>query len=194
MNKDENIKLFGLNNLIIESEIRRIESEFSIDLGHGKKDKNKETDTLFYPQFSKNLREQAESMAIHYAVFYCLENSIRELISIRMEEEHGKDWWEKAVPQFVRDNVQKNYKKELSTGNTIRSSRLIDYSNFGELGEIIKANWDLFGDMLRDQGAVQKILSSLNSLRASIAHCSPLAEDEVVRLNLALKDWFRQMS
>lgn len=36
-------------------------------------------------------------------------------------------------------------------------------------------------------------MNSLNLLRGPIAHCSPLAEDEVVRLKLTLKDWFRLM-
>jgi hypothetical protein len=76
----------------------------------------------------------------------------------------------------------------------LRSDAMIDYSNFGELGEILKANWGIFGDMLRDISAVQKILGSLNSLRAPIAHCKPLAPDEVVRLHLGSRDWFRQMS
>ena len=37
------------------------------------------------------------------------------------------------------------------------------------------------------------IMTSLNTLRAPIAHCSPLAEDEVVRFQLTVKDWFRLM-
>ena len=36
-------------------------------------------------------------------------------------------------------------------------------------------------------------MTSLNQLRGPIAHCSPLAEDEVVRLELTVKDWSRLM-
>lgn len=36
-------------------------------------------------------------------------------------------------------------------------------------------------------------MTMLNSLRGPIAHCSPLADDEVVRLRLAVRDWFRLM-
>ncbi len=36
-------------------------------------------------------------------------------------------------------------------------------------------------------------MTSLNMLRAPIAHCCPLAEDEIVRLRLTVKDWFRLM-
>ncbi len=131
-------------------------------------------------------------MGINYAIFYCLENSMRELITNRLAEVHGPDWWDK-VPQTMREKAEKNRKKELGSGVTLRSDDLIDYSNFGELGEIINANLDIFGDMLRDIRAVERVLGNLNTLRAPIAHCKPLAEDEVLRLHLGLRDWFRQM-
>ncbi len=193
MRKDDALRLFGLTNLMIEAEVRRVEQEQDVDLGH-RRMALQATEEAFYPQFSEKLRGEAAAMASHYATFYCLENSIRELICARMEETHGAMWWDTAVPQLVKDNVAKNYKKELAAGVTLRSERMIDYSNFGELGEIIKANFEVFGDMLRDVTAVQKILASLNTLRGPIAHCKPLAEDEVLRLQLSLRDWFRQMS
>jgi len=55
----------------------------------------------------------------------------------------------------------KNRGKEVASGVTLRSELMIDCSNFGELGEILKANWTIFGDTLRDISAVQKILGSL---------------------------------
>jgi hypothetical protein len=76
---------------------------------------------------------------------------------------------------------------------TPRSDEMIDFTTFGELGQIISANNKFFGDTFRDLKAVSRILSSLNSLRSPIAHCCPLAEDEVSRLQISLKDWFRQM-
>jgi len=36
-------------------------------------------------------------------------------------------------------------------------------------------------------------MANLNTLRGPIAHCTLLAEDEVVRLRLSVRDWFRQM-
>jgi hypothetical protein len=70
---------------------------------------------------------------------------------------------------------------------------MIAYTTFGELGEIIKANWNIFSDTFKDSAAVVEILARLNGLRAPIAHCCPLAEDEVLRLHLTLRDWFHQM-
>jgi hypothetical protein len=192
MRRTDAVRLFGLNNLSVEAEVRRVEVEQNVDLGHKKKAPLAEEE--FYSQFSVKLREEADAMARHYAIFYCLENSIRELVTARLRELHGENWWDASVPQFVRDNCKKNRDRELSSGVTVRSEFMIDYSTFGELGEILKANSATFGDMLRDIGAVQKVLSNLNTLRGPIAHCKPLAGDEVVRLHLGLRDWFRQMS
>ena len=193
MKRHEAIKLFGLNNLTIEAEVRRIERERDVDFGH-RSDVAGTSERKFYPQFPERLRTEADRMAEHYALFYCLESSIRELIVLRLSEEHGENWWISSVPDVVRSNAEKNRKSEIRAGVTLRSEALIDYTNFGELGEIIKTNFEIFGDMFRDVVAVQKILASLNTLRAPIAHCKMLAEDEVLRLHLGLRDWFRQMS
>ena len=192
MRAEEAIKLFGLNNLTIESDIRQIEREYDIDLGH-KKDQEQNIDQTYYPQFTERLRTEASRMSTNYAIFYCLENSIREVIVQRLEEEHGTNWWDIAVLEVVRKNAERNRKKELSSGVTPRSVELIDFTTFGELGQIIKANWDIFGDMFCDVQAVEKVLATLNTLRAPIAHCKALAEDEELRLHLSLRDWFRQM-
>lgn len=191
----DTIRMFGLNNLSLEAEIRKIEKEFDTDLGHRHIDRN-DSERAYYPQFTQRHRDEAEAMARNYSIFYCLENSIRELVRDRLEDVYGADWWNKqgVVPEQVAKNAESNRKKELATGITPRSDELLDYSNFGELGEILKANWDIFGDMFRDKGAVEKILANLNTLRAPIAHCKLLAEDEIVRLDLGLRDWFRQMS
>jgi hypothetical protein len=173
--------------------LRQIESNFGINI---KPNDSSESsfDLGYYLQFDEWLRKEAEEMAEHYAIFYCLENSIRELIRDRLSEEFGSNWWEEAVPEAVKGNAAKNRKREASAAVTPRSNESIDYISFGELGEIIKSNWDVFGDMFRDIQGLEKVLGYLNTLRAPIAHCNLLAEDEVVRLELSLKDWFRQMS
>lgn len=192
MKRVDAVRLFGMTNLSIEADIRRVEREQRVDLGHIQPEKQPGDD--FYAQFSKKLRDEADMMQRHYAVFYCLENSIRELIIDRLVELYGQNWWDDHVPQVVRDNCKKNRDKELGAGFTPRSDQMIDYSTFGELGEIFKANADTFGEMFRELTAVGRILSNLNTLRGPIAHCKPLAGDEVTRLYLGMSDWFRQMS
>ena len=194
MKSNEALKLFGLNNLIIESDIRKLERDYDIDLGH-RREMEGQIDQKYYPQFPERLRREAAMMSRNYQIFYCLENSIRELISERLKEKHGPNWWDsEAVPDCVRKSAEQNQKKEIESGVTPRSTELIDFTNFGELGEIIRSNRDVFDDMFGDLKAVNKILATLNALRAPIAHCKALAEDEERRLSLGLGDWFRQIS
>ena len=192
MRSETAIKLFGLNNLSIESELQRIEKELDVDLGH-RHDSEKSIVESYYSQFSERHRNEASKMSTSYEIFYCLENSIRDIIIQSLKEQNGDDWWDLSVPESVKKNAEKNRRKELSSGVTPRSEDLIDFTSFGELGEIIKANWDIFGEILRDVVAVERVLATLNVLRAPIAHCKALAPDERLRLHLGLRDWFRQM-
>lgn len=190
--KDENlIKLFGITNQFLELDLDRVESTHSIDLGR-KKIKG-ETDNIYYPQFESNIRKEAKIMARHYEIFYCLEKSIRDLISTTLETTEGDDWWDNKTPQKVKDDVKGRIQREIDSGITPRSKDPIDFTTFGELGDIIKSNWDVFGVIFNSQRAVEKVMGSLNTLRAPIAHCSALAEDEELRLQLSVRDWFRLM-
>jgi hypothetical protein len=121
------VRLFGLNNLSIEAEIRHIERQFDADLGHRNRMED-ETDRAYYPQFSQRLRDEAASMARHYSIFYCLENFVREIIVERLEEQYGPDWWQRAVPEGVQQNAEQNKKRENAAAVTPRSELLIDYT------------------------------------------------------------------
>jgi hypothetical protein len=188
---EDQIKLFGLNNLSIDAAIKKAEKEIGVPFRQV--GPNEDKDEEFYPQFPEHIRREAESMARQYEIFYCLETSIRQLIADRLKEEIGVDWWEQSVPEQIRRNAEENRRRESETGMTPRSDDMIDFTTFGELGQVISANGKIFGDTFRDLKAVSRVLSSLNSLRAPIAHCCPLAEDEISRLQISLKDWFRQM-
>ena len=132
-------------------------------------------------------------MARHYEVFYCLKKGIRKLIAETLEAQHGEQWWTKCVPPTVKTNVQNNMQREIDSATTLRSEEEIDFTTFGELGEIVKSNWVSFDATFSSEKAFTKIMTSSNMLRGPIAHCCPLAPDEIVRLGLAVKNWFRLM-
>lgn len=185
------IKLFALANSLAENELDKIENELDIDLGRIEKKEIQYKN--FYLQFNSEYRKEAREMAKHYEVFYCLEKSIRSLVVELMEEKYGTDWWDK-VKEDIRRNVEANIKREEESAFTIRSEEKIDYTTFGELSQIVTGNWEAFENLFkRGQKAFQKIMTNLNQLRGPIAHCCPLAEDEIVRLELTVKDWFRLM-
>ncbi|MEN0052390.1 MAG: Swt1 family HEPN domain-containing protein [Mucilaginibacter sp.] len=186
------IKLFCLANSLTENKLDSVENDLELNLGRVEKAEIKKKD--FYLQFDLDFRKEAKVMSEHYEVFYCLEKSIRRQVMLLMQEKYGESWWEEKVDDETRKNVEKNIHREEDSGFTIRSEVKIDYTTFGELTQIVTKNWEAFDDLFsRGQRAFQRIMNNLNQLRGPIAHCCPLAEDEVVRLELTVKDWFRLM-
>lgn len=191
---EDQVKSFGMTNLLIESDLDKLESSFAIKLRDSelKTEVSNEIARAYFPQFESSLRFEAATMAKSYELFYCLEKTIRKQISTLLETINGTAWWnEKVIPQQIVIDVKKRIQRERESGITPRSFEPLDYTNFGELGEIIKANWSVFASIFNNMKAVEKVMFNLNSLRNPIAHCSQLAEDEQLRLELSLRDWFR---
>lgn len=186
----DSVKLFGMSNLLIERELDKLEKELNIDLGRTQKN---DKDDEYYPQFQGKLKQEASDMGDHYELFYCLEKTIRKLIAETLTSAHGETWWSKCIPDEIKKNVNDNMRREIDSGVTPRSEYEIDYTTFGELGKIVETKWENFDAIFSSSKAFSKIMANLNTLRGPIAHCSPLAEDEVIRLKLAVKDWFRLM-
>jgi hypothetical protein len=186
------LQRFGMANLLLESNLDGIEKKYQIDLGRHKSQES--TEENYFPQFDESVRKEASDMSRHYEVFYCLEKTIRSLISETIKTAEGPNWWNSGrVPPKLHSEVTARIQRETDAAVTLRSDEPIDYTTFGELGELIKSNSDIFGGIFSSVRAVERVLANLNMLRGPIAHCSRLAEDEIVRLELSLRDWFRLM-
>ena len=189
----ESIKLFAICNQLAENDLDRVERELGVDLARGHTPSIQDDET-YYPQIDTSIRAEAARMSQHYEIFYALEKSIRGLVVDTMSDKHGENWWDSgAIPDQIKTVAEKGLKREIDSGMTPRSFEKIDFTTFGELGEIIKSNWLTFSDIFTSVRAVERVMGNLNSLRGPIAHCSPLAEDEIVRLRLSVRDWFRLM-
>lgn len=187
------LKQFFMTNQLLQHELDLIEKKFGIDLVRGYSTVI-QADKDYYPQIEQSIRSEAAAMAPHYEVFYSLEKSVKLLITETLLTEEGAEWWGGSrMPARLRTIAEERQTKEIDSGITPRSTEGIDFCTFGELGEIIKQNWDIFGSIFTSPKAVEKVMASLNTLRAPVAHCSPLADDEVLRLRLAVRDWFRLM-
>lgn len=190
MLRDEDaIKLFAMTNQMLEHNLDQIERSYAIDLRRDHRPAA-EVDEAYYPQIESAIRAEAAEMAPHYEVFYSLETTIRQLVRDQLQTADD-DWWNVLVPDQIRGDAEKRRQREIDTGFTPRSDDPMDFLNFGELSETIKSNWAVFGAVFSSAKAVERVMANLNTLRGPIAHCSPLAEDEVVRLRLAVRDWFR---
>jgi hypothetical protein len=192
MKIDDYLRSFGMSGLLVSEELKSVEQRFNIELGHVIRI-SPQSSTEYYPQFEQSVRSEAAEMARHYELFYCLEQAIRKLITETFDEAEGVNWWDAKVPPQIIADVKRLQKNEIDSGITSRSDRAIDYTTFGQLSVIISSNWSLFATIFKSQRAVEKVMSSLNLLRGPIAHCCPLSEDEIDRLRLAVKDWFRMI-
>ena len=141
--------------------------------------------------FDGELIAEAKSMSQYYELFYCIERTIRNLIITVMKENYGANWWEEKMSYEIKKNVEQNMQWEAETGYTKRSENKIDYTTFGELRQIVKLNWNLFSMQFISNTAFNRIMTTLNTLRVPIAHCTPLVEDEIKRLEITVNDWYR---
>jgi hypothetical protein len=184
-----------MTGLQIAADMSGIEKTYDIDLGW-KHQGARGRKAAEYEQFEAAMRAEASRMSEFYEVFYCLENSIRYLVSETMFEAEGADWWNsiRVDEKRIRDQVEPRRKKEVDSGITPRSDSMIDYTTFGELSQIITDNWELFEPVFNSKTAVSNVSNQLNLLRGPIAHCNPTDELEQDRLNLAVRSWFRLMS
>jgi hypothetical protein len=186
----DGVKRFATNNLLMRAALQSVEAETGYPIIDSAA-VSETIDETYYPQFEQKFREEAASMAANFRIFYCLENSIRELIREALEEHFAEDWWGKGVSQSIRSEAEGLRQKELDMGAIPRSDDLLDYTTFGQLANIIEQSKDAFEGRFTSFRAVNRLLWQLGMLRGPIAHCKPLAEDEVLRLHLSLRDWFR---
>ena len=193
-NLEDRIRSFGMSGYLVTEDIKSIEERYQIELGHWDS-KSNETPMDYYPQFEQSVRSEAIAMSRHYELFYCLEQSIRKLVVTTFSEIVGEAWWNPPrIPANIYKDVESRIQREVESAMSSRSDLEIDYTTFGELQVIITSNWDLFTPILNSPKAVERVMRNLNLLRGSIAHCCPLSDDEVIRLNLTVRDWFRMFS
>src|SRR5258708_22751249 len=144
----DTIKLFGMSAAYLERDLDKVEEKLKIDLHRSVVD---HADDEFYPQFEHRLRVEAEAMGRHYALFYCLERSARQIIVDTLSAEYGESWWEHHVPGNVKISAAENLRKERESAVTPRSEDAIDYTTFGELGDIVRHNWASFGAVFNSE-------------------------------------------
>lgn len=186
------LKLFAITSQLIEHDLDEVERTHAVDLQRGHR-ATLQKDETYYPQIESAVRAEAASMAPHYEVFYSLETTIRRAVREQLAEaeKEGGSWWNDFVPEKIRTDASNRKTREIETGFTPRSDDVMDFLTFGELAVIITGNWEIFGSVFTSKRAVERVMSDLNTLRGPIAHCSPLAPDEVVRLGLTVAAWFR---
>ena len=128
--------------------------------------------------FSRELQDRAEKMTYVYTLFYCFENSVRELVSQRLEERKGAGWWT-SVPENVRKRVgQKKKEIEDNKWHEAVIGADINHTLFGDLAATIIKEWTEFADLFPGQHWVKVRLDELERSRNVIAHGNLLPDSD----------------
>jgi hypothetical protein len=129
-----------------------------------------------------------------YLAFFCIENSVRELVSDRLREAYGVEWWDDHAPAAIQTKVTTRREKEgQNRWHVRRGEHEIYYTDFGDLKSLIQNNWGLFDELFPDQNWLIARFDELEASRNIIAHSNLLDERELTRLQLYLHDWTRQV-
>src|SRR5256885_15246404 len=126
----DRVRLFAMQNLMLEADLNALEVS-GLEIAHAA---TLRRDQLVDPDlFEADIRQPARRMAEFYVLYFSLENTIRRLISGRLSEKHGLDWWNARVPAGVKSSVAEKQRKEKDSPMSIRSDDGLTYTHFGEL-------------------------------------------------------------
>lgn len=191
MNSTDQLKKFIFDGLLLEDSFERLESEgISVRRGRHEISIERIDETDFSPRIIHN----ANQMSSIYIVFYCLENSVRELITERLSERKGVDWWEVCVPKKIKDAVNKlKLQEEKNRYHTQRSTSSIGYTMFGNLAQIITNQWEDFSDLFPTQAWISSRFTDLEMSRNIIMHTGLVPQIEIERIESISRDWIRQV-
>lgn len=142
--------------------------------------------------FSIELRNDALRMMRLYALLFCFENSIRDLITERLEERHGASWWDNKVTTKVKDFAKARQEAALKDSWLEGEKKsVMTFIEFGHLGDIITNNWPDFDDLIPSQHWLKQRLDELEKTRNFIAHHRLLSLSEFDRIEMYVADWNR---
>lgn len=150
-------------------------------------------DALLAP-FSVKARSGAIRMARLYALLFCFENSIRDLVAERLSEVGGENWWEERVSPTIKKYAQGIYDKAIASAWLDGAKgRMIDFTTFGQLVKIIIDNWSEFDYLIPSQSWLNQKLNEVEEVRNFIAHSRMLSDREFERMVMYIDDWNRQI-
>jgi HEPN superfamily Swt1-like protein len=136
----------------------------------------------------------ATTMAAVYVAVAAFENSVRQLVTAVLRESVGDDWWEKAVSAPIQKQCKTRQEdEEKYRFHTPRGDTPINYTDFKNLSNIIRANWEHFADFLPSAEWATAIFDAIERSRNVIMHSGRLDAEDIARMGTNLRDWVKQV-
>jgi hypothetical protein len=138
---------------------------------------------------AKEAKVMAEKV---YPALYVFENSARDLITRVLKAAIGDDWWDKIVPEKVREKAEgRKADERKDPWHGKRGAALIDYLDLSDLPRIVMAPkaWPHFRPFFERPSWFQELVNELNVSRRVAAHMNPLEADDVKNVEAAFRKW-----
>ena len=128
-----------------------------------------------------------------YRMLFVFENVLRDFITTRFTEVKGDDWFDTCATSPMKSKVkERKEKEERNQWHVGRNQHPLYYLDFGDLGNLIKNNWDVFKDFFEQTWILSRI-EEAEKTRNVIAHTNILSSEEGQRLELYLRDVLKQI-
>jgi hypothetical protein len=118
-----------------------------------------------------------------YRVIAEILTDLRPLVRERLEERFGKEWFRDGIPEEIFDHLIRNKEQEASIDwYENRYQEVITYAVFPDLFEIISANPDLFGPILKlapSPSLLNTRFLELEVMRSKIGRARQVSEAEI---------------
>jgi superfamily II DNA/RNA helicase len=104
---------------------------------------------------------------------------VRSFIEDQLKEKHEDNWWEKGIPENIRNQINHRMEREKKIEPN-RTFNKIDFCTMYDYKLIIfrKKNWDIFSEFFPEKN-IQYLFDRLTSIRNSIKHARFYEEDLV---------------
>jgi len=117
---------------------------------------------------------------------------VRSLVTKAMIESFPTDWWSK-VPERIQKSAKSRMEEDAKfRWHGARGTEPINYCDFGDLSSIIVTNWSVFEDVVGNMEWAKGVLNTLEKSRNIIMHSGTLANEDVERIGMNIRDWIRQ--
>jgi hypothetical protein len=147
---------------------------------------------LSFDMLDSDLLSDAQRMSLVYAAIHSFENMVRQLVMKAMLERHPSGWWPK-VPDRIQKSVTTRMAEDAKfRWHGARGNSEINYCDFGDLSSIIVTNWEVFEDVVANLEWAKAVLSTLEKSRNIVMHGGILAQEDVERVGMNIRDWIRQ--
>jgi hypothetical protein len=149
-------------------------------------------ESLSFDYLDTDLLIEAQRMSVVYAALHSFENAVRATVTKAMAEKHGEAWWEK-VPERIRKSAKSRMDEDSKfRWHGARGATEINYCDFGDLSSIIVTNWSVFEDLLGNMEWAKAALNALEKSRNIVMHGGLVANEDIERIGMNIRDWIRQ--